>query len=335
MDIPRLIDIELSGKRVLVRADLDLPAARLPDWQGRQALSAEDDYRLQSLVPTLDYIKEKGGKIILLGHRGRPEGKVVEELSLKPFEKVLEKWNVEVLENLRFNPGEEANDGGFAKELAAKADIYINEAFGASHRKHASIVALPLQFKSKSKNSVAAGLRFVREVENLSKVFENPKRPVVIIISGIKDDKLKYIEDFLKIADKILIGGRLPDYIHDASALRYNSKVLVASLIADKEDITIHFAEISEKEIAGAGTIIVSGPLGKFEEGGHRQGTERVLKAVANSSAFRVAGGGDTVSAISLLALGGKFDWISVGGGAMLEFLAKGTLPGIQALVQV
>ncbi len=322
MELPKLADIELSGKRVLVRADLDFDP------------TDTENLRLKILIPTLDYIKEKGGSIILIGHRGRPGGKVEESLSLRPFQEIFKKWDAEVLENLRFDPREETNDEGFAKELAAKGDIFVNEAFGASHRQHASIVALPLQFKSKSKNSVAVGLHFVKEVENLSKVLGDPRRPLVMIVSGYKDDKLTYIEDFKKFADKILIGGRLPDYIHDVSAWRKDEKVVVANFIPDKEDITIHSIELFDKEIARAGTIVLSGPLGKFEEEGHRQGTQSVFKAVVDSSAFKVAGGGDTVSAINLFGLADKFDWVSVGGGAMLEFLAKGTLPGIEALLR-
>jgi phosphoglycerate kinase len=181
----------------------------------------------------------------------------------------------------------------------------------------------------------AAGLRFHEEVRNLSMVFENPKRPVVMGISGVKDDKLSYIKDFLKVADKILIGGRLPEYIHDSSELHKNPKVVVANLMADKEDITIHSVEKFEEEIGKAGTIVLSGPMGKFEEEGHRQGTKRVFEAVAFGQAFKVAGGGDTQSAIKMFGLNEKFDWISVGGGAMLTFLAKGTLPGIEALRMV
>jgi phosphoglycerate kinase len=230
------------------------------------------------------------------------------------------------LENLRFNPSEEKNDQEFAKSLASGQDFFVNEAFAVSHREHASIVSLPKLLPH------AAGLRFTEEVENLSKVLSNPKKPVVMVISGLKDDKLAYMEDFLKLGDKILIGGRLPDYIHDTSPLRTNEKVIVGDLMADKEDITIHTMEKFETEIVSAGTIVVSGPLGKFEEEGHRQGTKRILDAIANCPAFKVAGGGDTESAIKLLNLTDKFNWVSIGGGAMLEFIAKGTLPGIIAL---
>lgn len=316
MNLPNLASLPLSNKRVIVRADLDVNPENL------------NDLRIQSLTKTLDYLKDQNAIITIIGHRGRPEGKVDDSLSLKPFEPYFAKWNAKVLENLRFEMGEENNDLEFTKSLARNQDFYINEAFAVSHRKHASIVGLPALLPH------AAGLRFQEEVQNLSQVFHDPARPVVMIISGVKDDKLGYMDDFLKFADKILIAGRLPEYIHDGSPLRENKKVIVTDLLPDKEDITIHSIERFLPEIEKAATIVVSGPTGKFEEEGHRQGTEAVFKAVANGRAFKVAGGGDTESAINLLGLKDKFNWISVGGGAMLEFLGKGTLPGIEALLQ-
>lgn len=329
-NLPRLENLDIKGKRVLVRVDLDYK-----DDDGRTK-------RQEILLPTLEYLTDKASELILLGHRGRPGGKTDESLSLKPAADKLEdflkeRWgeekvknlNMYIMENLRFNPGEEGNDISYAQHLAEDGDVYVNEAFASSHRKHASIVALPLQFKSKSKNLVAAGFHFVKEVENLIKVLENPKRPLVSIISGAKEDKLSYVEDFKKFSDKVLIAGRLPDYMTEEK----DEKLLVANLIADKEDITVNSIESFEKEISVAGTIVVSGPMGKFENESHRLGTERVLKAVAGAAAFKIAGGGDTERAISILGLEDRFDWISVGGGAMLEFLSKGTLPGIEALL--
>lgn len=315
INLPNLSDIDFTKKRVLVRADLDL---------------TNETYRLEALLPTLKYLSERGCKITIIGHRGKPKGKTVMELSLGPVEEKLRKLvpeiNFQMLENLRFDLGEESDNLDFAKRLAENEDVYVNEAFAASHREHASIVALPKLLPH------AAGLRFCQEVENLSKVLENPKRPLLIIISGVKEDKLTYLEPFLTLADKLLVGGRLPELIGDDSKIR-NEKLLVADLNPDKEDITIRSIERFEEEIAEAGTTVLAGPIGKYEEGGHRQGTERVFKAVANSKAFKVAGGGDTISAINLLGISHYFDWISVGGGAMLKFLSRGTLPGIEALL--
>lgn len=315
INLPKITDLEVSGKRVLLRLDLDCE----PD---------PNDLRIIASEETLDYLEEKGAQIIIIAHKGRPDGRVDESLSLKPFQSIFDKWGAKVEENLRFDPGEEKNDPEFAKKLASLGDgyhgvassAYVNEAFANSHREHASIVGLPKLLPH------AAGLRFAKEVENLSKVLNNPKRPVVFIIGGVKKDKLDYLPLLEKIADKVLVGGRLPAYAE------ISNKFLVANLLPDKEDLTINSMEKFEEEIAKAGTIILAGPMGRYEDEGHRRGTERIFKAVASSKAFRVAGGGDTEKAVEVLNLPKEFDWVSVGGGAMLEFLAKGTLPGIQAL---
>jgi phosphoglycerate kinase len=319
MVLPKITDLDVSGKRVLLRLDLDTD----PD---------PNDLRIKASEETLDFLKEKGAQIIIIAHKGRPNGKVDESLSLKSFQSIFDKWGAKVEENLRFDPGEESNDPEFSKKLASLGDVYVNEAFASSHREHASIVGLPKLLPS------AAGFRFQKEVENLSKVFEDPKRPLVFVISGLKEDKLQYVKAFESLADKILIGGRLPDFLGDAALESVRSKtekdkVIVGNLIMDKEDITLNTIEVFEKIIKDAGTIVVSGPLGKYEEEGHRMGTQKVFSAVSSSSAFKVAGGGDTEKAINILGLSNKFDWISVGGGAMLTFLSQKTLPGIVALL--
>jgi len=319
MDLPLLTNLDVSGKRVLLRLDLDTD----PD---------PNDLRIKASEETLNYLKEKGAsEIIILAHKGRPEGKADESLSLKPFQPIFDKWGAKVEENLRFDPGEEANDPEFAKKLAALGDVYVNEAFASSHREHASIVGLPKLLPH------VVGFHFQKEIENLSKVLDNPKHPVVFLLDGVKKDKLDYLEGIKQFADKILIGGRLPEYLGDAAleSVRLqpeNSQVVIGNLVMDKEDITLNTIDRFEKEIASAGTIVASGPMGKYEDEGHRQGTERVFNAVSDSSAFKVAGGGDTEKALSILNISNKFDWISVGGGAMLEFLTKKTLPGIEAL---
>lgn len=321
MDLPKLTDLDVSNKKVLVRADLDVDVT--------------ESYRLEALLPTLKYLSSKSSKIILIGHRGRPEGKVIKELKMKPVEDELRKIALgiefEILENLRFDPGEERNDLKYAQKLAFLGDCYINEAFASSHRNAASITSLSGLLPH------AAGIRFVEEVNNLSKVFESPKRPVLFIIGGSKKDKLDYIGEIKNIADKILIGGRLPEYLGDESLISVklrteNEKVIIGNLTQDKEDITLNTIERFTEEIGRAGTIVLAGPMGKYEDEGHRQGTERIFKAVAGSSAFKITGGGDSLSVLSIYDLKDKFDWVSVGGGAMLEFLAKKTLPGIKAL---
>jgi phosphoglycerate kinase len=328
VNLPKLNDLDVANKKVLVRVDLDV--------------NVGENYRLEALLPTLKYLSSKSSKIILIGHRGRPEGKVVEELKMKPVEdelrKIAPEIEFEILENLRFDSRELGADLEYAKSLASLADIYINESFAESHRNTSSIVLLPKILPH------AAGLRFVEEINNLSKVFDpstgsGPMRPVVFIVGGSTKDKLDYIEELKSIADKILIGGRLPDYMQDTryslpvrQAGILDTKVIIANLLPNKEDLTINSIIKFEEEIKKAGTIVLAGPMGKYEDEGHRQGTERIFKAIANSNAFKIIGGGDSLSVLSIYNLKDKFDWVSVGGGAMLEFLAKKTLPGIRAL---
>ena len=321
MTLPSVRDQEFSGKRVLLRADLDVPE--------------KEDSRLEALVSTLKLLFEKGAEIIVIGHRGRPEGKVVEDLRVAPIEERLRKIaggiEFKVLENLRFDPGEEANDLEFAKALSQNGDFYVNEAFAASHRAHASIVTLPKLLPH------AAGLRFIAEVENLSKILETPKKPVVAIVSGIKKDKVEMARLHSKKIDKVLVGGRLPELFGDNTdsiRMQNGENLMIANLIMDKEDITLNSIDRFKAEIAKAGTIVLAGVLGKYEDEGHIQGTREIFQAVAASSAFKIAGGGDTEAALVMFGLMDKFDWVSVGGGAMLEFLCKGTLPGIAALLE-
>ena len=322
MNLPKLSHQMVKGKSVILRLDLDVGA---------------DTSRIESAKETINFLAENSAKTIIIGHKGRPDGTEDERLSLKTLssvisdligkEVVFEKEGQIVLkENLRFDPGEEANDGDFAKKLANLADIYVNEAFAVSHRPHASIVGLPRFLPH------AAGFRFVKEVENLSKIIENPKRPLVVLISGVKEDKVEMAKELTKIADKVLVGGKLPKYFGDFNP--HSEKLMLADLTFDGFDIALNSAGRFKVEIAKAQTIVLAGVLGKYEEEGYRQGTQEVFKAVAESSAFKVAGGGETEAALTLLGLTKKFDWISVGGGAMLEFLSKGTLPGIEALLE-
>ena len=324
MNLPFLSATEFLGKRVLVRADLDL---------GEGLNFPENELlRLQALVPTLNFLADRRCSVTIIGHRGRPDGREVPELSLKPVETKLHELlpgvEFRVLENLRFDPREEANDEILAKMLAGTAEMYVNDAFANSHREHCSISALPKLMKAQGK-TVVLGLRFEKEIGNLSKVLVSPRKPVIFVISGLKKDKLDYIQKLANLADKVLVGGRLPEYLEDSSD---GGRVVVARLNPDKEDITIRSIENFETEITQAGTIVLAGVLGKYEEEGHRLGTERIFAAVANSKAYKVVGGGDSVVAVYMLGLSDRFDWVSVGGGAMLEYLVAGTLPGIEVL---
>ena len=314
-NIPTVNDIDFMGKSVLIRGDFDVDSGSNP--------------RADSIREIVKFLQSRSAsKIKVIGHTETDYDLAAQLRSEFP--------GVEFDSRLRDNLGEKTNDENFAKKLASGWNAYINESFATSHREHASIVGVPKQITN-SGGEVCLGLRFMKEIENLSKVFEDDKKPVIMVISGIKEDKLSYINSFAKFADKILIGGRLPDYkdkVELSITQDQENKILWADLIADREDITIHSIERFTAEIEKAGVIVVSGPLGKFEDEGHRQGTESIYKAVvANGHAFKVAGGGDTERALQTTGTGEGFNWISVGGGAMLEFLANGTLPGIQAVL--
>lgn len=316
MELPKITDLEVAGKRVLLRLDLDIPPG--------------DFSRIEAASQTLDYLKENQVEIIILGHRGRPTGdkEKDKDLSLLPLQPYFDKWGAKVEENLRFDPGEVANDPEFARKLALMGDVYVNEAFAVSHREHASIVGIPKFLPH------AAGFRFIEEVAHLGKKF--PK-PVAVLISGVKEDKVEMAKKLAKIYDKVLVGGRLPEYFGDealVSIRSQNSDLLLGNLTTDKEDITLNTIQRFKEEIKKAGTIILAGVLGRYEDEGHRQGTKEIFEAVAVSSAYKIAGGGDTEAALTMFNLTAKFDWISVGGGAMLEFLVSKTLPGIKALVE-
>ena len=351
MNLPEITSFDVSEAQVILRADLDVSISE-----------NEADLRLQSLIPIINYLSENKAKTVIIGHRGRPKKGPDEALSLKPVADILRKicgkkidflgeifgekvfkasQNITpgdflMLENLRFDPREEKNDPEFAKTLLSLGKIYVNEAFGTSHRKHTSLFALP-QVLKKQGRLVFFGPRFIEEVKNLEKVLDNPKRPLIFVISGVKKDKLGYIGELKEKADRILVGGRLPEYIGNdgisVRTIKEGQKIVVANLIQDKEDITVNSIEVFEGEIEKAGTVVLSGPLGKYEDEGHSQGTRRIFEAVSkNKNAFRVAGGGDTVGALSKFGLEG-LNWVSDGGGAMLEFLAKGTLPAIEAIL--
>lgn len=315
MNLPKITDVDVTGKKVLLRLDLDTK----PDPK---------DLRIKASFETLDYLKGKASEIIILAHKGRPEGKFEESLSLKPFQSIFDKWGARVEENLRFDKGEEENSEEFAKKLASLGNVFINDAFASSHRSHASIVGLPKLLPS------AFGFRFIKEVKILSKEFT---KPVCVVISGIKKDKVEMAKKLTEIYDKVLVGGRLPEYFGDEGieSIRLqgsDKKLLIGNLLQDKEDITLNTIERFKEELSKAGTIILAGVLGKYEDEGHSQGTKEVFNAVANSNAFKIVGGGDSLTAINRYNLTEKFDWVSVGGGACLEFLTKKTLVGIEAL---
>ena len=330
MKLPALQSKYLRNKRILLRMDTDVPV------EGRKVL---DDTRLRASIPTIKYLlQEECGQIVVLGHRGRPGGKTVSSLSLSTIAKHLEKLlkkelghdfehlDMYMAENLRFFPGEEKNDPKFVKELASNGDVYVNDAFGSSVREHASVVGLPYVLPH------AAGFSLVREVEALSKVLEKPKKPVVFVLGGGKGDKALLIPKLLKKCDWLLVGGLLPKMVRSYGCEREGGMCVSAAHLTPKgEDITPDSAHNFAEIIKTAGTIVWGGPMGDIDSA-FWDGTKVVGMAIGESSAYKVAGGGDTIHAINKFKLGGQFDHISMGGGAMLEFLAYGDLPGLKAL---
>jgi len=347
MKLPSVKELSVTQKRVLLRTDYDVPLKLAQSAKCKvQSWRVTDATRIADSLPTINYLLSKQAKIIILSHLGRPEGRVVEGLSLEPIANMLavilkcqivkkeDGWKIgeEIFlkENLRFNPEEERNDPKFAQNLGSLGDFYVNDAFACSHRKHASIVGIP-KFLPASRR--AFGFDFLKEIKVLSGVRENPKRPVVVILGGVKEDKLKVMAELTRWADYILIGGKLPTLMENGE-LRIENKgrVVVASLNPEGKDITLKSIEEFKKIILQCRTIVWAGPMGIFEDKRFEKGTKEVARTIVESGAFSVVGGGDTEAALTKFGLDKKVSFISSGGGAMLEFLAKGTLPGIEAI---
>jgi 3-phosphoglycerate kinase len=301
-------DFNFKNKRVLVRCDFNVPFG--------EGGEIEDDFRITQTLPTLKLLKEKGANLILMSHLG-DEG----DLSV-----VWDKIDIEAefLPNVRLSSGEEKNSDEFAKELASKADIYINDAFGVCHRNHASVSAITKYLPS------GAGLLLEREVSALNKALNAPKKPLTAIIGGAKlESKAGVIANLLKIADYILVGGK----IGKEESLKSLDKIVLPKDYNQGFDIGPKTIKIFKEIIKQSETIIWAGPMGMFEEKRYELGTKEVAKAIIqNKDAFKVVGGGDTLSALKKLDLREGFDHLSTGGGAMLAFLAGEELPGLKAL---
>ncbi len=317
-------DFNVKNKRVLVRCDFNVP---LSD-QGEIL----DDFRIRQTLPTIEYLIRKGARVVLISHLGRPAGKVVESLSLKPVAERLEELlgqKICLLENLRFNPGEKGNDESFAEELAGKGDIYINDAFGACHRAHASIVGVPKYLPS------GIGLLLEKEIKVLTKLIKKPKRPMIAIIGGAKvETKVKLIDRISEIADLILIGGLIQKEIKEKNIKLENPKKIIEPVdeTGGGLDIGPETVKLFKEKIASAKTIFFNGTLGMVEKKEFARGTEEILKAMAGAKCFSVVGGGDMIQVITRLNLIDKFNHVSTGGGAMLAFLSGEKLPGLEAL---
>jgi phosphoglycerate kinase len=312
-----------------VRAELDVDI---------QNGAITEEYRLLASLPTLSLIIENGGIPVIAGHIGKPKDGYEENLSTKNllpfFEKHLGGGKFELLENLRFDAREESLDEGYAHELLSNIDVYVNDCFSTSHRKHTSITLLPKYVTSFS------GLRLSLEVEMLSKLLQNPRHPLCVIIGGAKvESKMNVIEKFSKIADNILLGGKSAVEVlyGTADSIAKLPKVILPSDFAkDNKDIGEKTVGTFINIIAKSQTILWSGPLGVFEEKEFSEGTNRIAEAIITATkengTYSVIGGGDTITAVNKKFSLEDFSFVSIGGGAMLNYLATGTLVGIEAL---
>jgi phosphoglycerate kinase len=373
-----LDELDVEGKRVLVRVDFNVPL----DEGG----NITDDSRIRAALPTLRELRERGARLLLAAHLGRPKGRD-EKLSLRPAADRLAELlgedvalapsldevpdgDVVMLENVRFEPGETKNDPELAKRYAALADAYVNDAFGAAHRAHASTEAVAKLLPS------AAGRLLQREVETLQGILRDPRRPLVAVVGGAKvTDKIGVLDAFLRRADRVLIGGAMcfpflkaqghevGDSLCEEEGLEPARRVLngggeqlrlPSDLVAGREfsadtetraldgvdvpdgwmglDIGRRSATGYAEVIRDAGTVFWNGPMGAFELEPFAAGTRTVAEAVAESDGVTVVGGGDSAAALAEFGLADRVTHLSTGGGASLELIEGKPLPGVEAL---
>lgn len=347
MALRTLASVDCTNERVLIRVDFNIEQSNIAQ--------IEEHFRLDIVKKTVDFIAAApGARIALLTHFGRPEGTANPAYSVsqlteaveralgrkivfvpdcigEPVAEALERLlpgQVLLLENVRFYPGEETNDEGFARKLAAPFTLYVNEAFSVCHRAHASVEAITRLLPS------AAGLRLIEEITELDRIRFSPEHPAIAIIGGAKiETKLPLIAALEKNYDAILVGGKVANEALDHQ-LTFSDKVLLpkdfdSSARLDIGPQTIaYFTQI----INMAKTIIWNGPLGKFEEKPYDIGTEAILHAILKSQAYVVIGGGESLAVLEKAGVIEKVSFVSSGGGAMLEYLGGGLLPGILAL---
>jgi len=396
-----LQDLAVRGKRVLVRVDFNVPVEEHGDH-----IHITDDTRIRESLPTINWLREHGAKTILMAHFGRPKGSAVPKYSLRPVadylhslinqsvafshdsigadaEKIIahmQDGDVTLLENVRFYAGEEANDPTFAEQLARLGDIYVNDAFGAAHRAHASTAGI-----TKFVKQSAMGLLMEKELKHLKDELDAPAKPFVVIMGGSKvSDKIGVIKALMEKADSILIGGAMANTFWKAQGINVGSSrvetdklelarellefaktkgvkfllpvdaiitqeikagaltrdtgaVSVANPIPDGwmgVDVGPETIALFDAEISRAKTILWNGPLGIFEIPEFSKGTFAVARAMADSAAKTIIGGGDSVTAVKQAGLAGKMTFISTGGGASLELLEGKELPGVAALTE-
>ena len=336
-------DADVTGKRVLVRADLNVP---LED--GRVA----DDTRIRAALPTLELLLERGAsEVAVCSHLGRPK-EPDPAFSMAPVEarlrELLSDERLVVLENTRFNPGETKNDPGFATELADGRDLFVMDAFGSAHRAHASTVGVTELLPA------YAGLLLERELEMLGRLLGEVERPFALISGGAKvEDKLGVLRNLGGRADEVLVGGKMAEEIRESNPLEFEvvlpvDVVAASAFEADAETQVVPYDSLPEgwlgldigpetrerfaERLAHAKTVFWNGPMGVFEWPRFAEGTKAVAEAVAAVDGFTVVGGADSVRALTELGLEDRVSWVSTGGGAALELLEGKELPGVAAI---
>lgn len=381
MVVNKLADTELHDKRVLIRADLNVPL---------DGTTITNDLRIRASLPSIEFALANGAGVLVVSHLGRPKiGSDNSHLSLRPVAdrlssllnrpvELIQRWDhgfavspgeVKLLENIRFKSGETKNDQALARSLASLCDVYVNDAFGTAHRAHASTHGI-----AEYAPDACAGLLLASEIEALESALANPKRPLVAVLGGSKiSGKLEVLHNLKNVADTLLVGGGMAntfllasgqsigqslverELIDDAQAIRRASDlplpvdVMTTEMIDASShaflrlidaiphcesivDIGPETARRYANVIAEAGTVIWNGPMGIFEYPQFADGTRVVAEALAETNAFTLAGGGDTVAAIEQFDISERIDYISTGGGAFLEFIEGKRLPGIEAL---
>jgi phosphoglycerate kinase len=358
--IPTLDDLgDVSGKRVLVRTDFNVPI---------ENGTITDDFRIRAALPTISWLVDRGASVVCASHLGRPKGAPDPKYSIEPVRERLAELapEVELAENLRFDAGEEGNDPAFVARLIDGIDLYVNDAFGASHRAHASIVGPPAHLPS------AMGLLLAKEVEVLLGLRNDPRRPFVAVLGGAKiSDKLGVVEALLDVVDSLVIGGamcftflaaqgkRIGDSLYEPEQVETCRTILaehgdrvrlpddIVGVDARGEfatwgtnlpdgakgfDIGPGTAAAFSDVVIDARTVFWNGPMGMFEDDRFAAGTRTLAQAMADTKAFTVVGGGDSAAALAQFGLDDEVDHVSTGGGASLELLELGDLPGLAAL---
>ena len=365
--IPTLDDLgDVAGKRVLVRTDFNVP---MEERDGEQVIT--DDFRIRAALPTIEWLTSRGASVVTASHLGRPKGKPNPKYSMDPVRARLAELapGVELMENLRFDAGEEGNDAGFVARLIDGIDMYVDDAFGACHRAHASIVGPPQTLPS------AMGLLLQKEVDVLLGLRNSPRHPFVAVLGGSKiSDKLGVVEALLGVVDSLVIGGAMcftflaaqgnpigaslwePDQVDtckrllDTAGERGKTIHLPEDIVgldaggsfatygvrlpdgAKGFDIGPGSAAAFSDIIMDARTVFWNGPMGMFEDDRFAAGTRTIAQAMADTKAFTVVGGGDSAAALAQFRLDDEVDHVSTGGGASLELLELGDLPGLDAL---